>query len=180
LNDEHCLYAEELAAKLPEGLDCIYFASSGSEANAMATQFARIYTENYPVVVLKNGYHGMGGTQHLTNVNSWNHNIPKTHGIETSAFPDMFRGPWAHADAAGKMYAQDVKDTIEFCTSGKVALFMAEPIMGVGGLCPQPDGFVKEAASHVKAAGGLYLSDEVQTGFGRTGGHYWGFEMLGS
>ena len=52
--------------------------------------------------------------------------------------------------------------------------------MGVGGLVPQPCGFVNEAVEHVKKAGGLYLSDEVQTGFGRTGGHYWGFEMLGT
>ena len=78
MNDEHSLYAEELAAKLPEGLDCIYFASSGSEANAMATHFARVYTGNYPIITLKNGYHGMGGTQHLSNIGGWNHDIPKT------------------------------------------------------------------------------------------------------
>ena len=78
MNDEHCLYAEELAAKLPEGLDCIYFASSGSEANAMATHFARVHTGNFPIITLKNGYHGMGGTQHLSNIGAWNHDIPKT------------------------------------------------------------------------------------------------------
>lgn len=57
---------------------------------------------------------------------------------------------------------------------------MAEPIQGAGGLIPQPRGFVNEAAQFAKAADGLYLSDEVQTGFGRTGSHYWGFEMLGT
>jgi len=78
MNDQHCYYAEELAARLPEGIDCIYFTSSGSEANALATQFARMHTGNYPILTLKNGYHGHGGTQHLTNIGSWNHNIPKT------------------------------------------------------------------------------------------------------
>ena len=95
----------------------------------------------------------------------------------------MFRGPWSTEETgmiAGKMYANDLKDTIEFCTASRVSLFLAEPIMGVGGLCPQPCGFINEAVDHVKAAGGLYLSDEVQTGFGRTGSHYWGFEMLGT
>lgn len=62
LGEEHCLYAKELAAKLPEGLDVIYFLSSGSEANAFATQMARSYTGNYPIITLRNGYHGMFGT----------------------------------------------------------------------------------------------------------------------
>lgn len=78
LNDEMSLYAKELADKLPEGLDCIFFTSSGSEANAMATQLAREYTGNWPILTLKNAYHGMGGTQHLTNMGPWNHDLPKT------------------------------------------------------------------------------------------------------
>ena len=92
----------------------------------------------------------------------------------------MFRGPFAGMNNAGHLYAKDVKDTIDFCTHGNIALFMAEPIQGVGGLVPQPSGFVNEASEHARAAGGLYLSDEVQTGFGRCGSHYWGFEMLGT
>lgn len=78
MNDEHCLYAEELQAKLPDHLTHIYFTSSGSETNALATQFARVHTGNYPIITLKNGYHGMGGTQQLTCVGSWNHDIPRT------------------------------------------------------------------------------------------------------
>jgi len=72
-----------------------------------------------------------------------------------------------------------VKEAIDFNTSGKIAVFMAEAIQGVGGLNPLPQGFMQEAIPHVKAAGGLLLSDEVQTGFGRIGSHYWGCEMLG-
>jgi len=132
------------------------------------------------VITLRNGYHGHGGTQVLTSINTWNHNIPQTSGIERGPFPDMFRGPYADRIDAGHMYANEVKDVIDFNTSGNIALFMAEPIQGAGGIVPQPRGFVNEAVEHVRAAGGLYLSDEVQTGFGRTGGHYWGFEMLGT
>jgi len=72
-----------------------------------------------------------------------------------------------------------VKEAIDFNTSGQVALFMAEAIQGVGGLNPLPQGFIQHVIPHVKAAGGLLLSDEVQTGFGRVGSHYWGCDMLG-
>lgn len=179
MNDEHSLYAQELAEKLPEGLDVILFMSSGSEANAMATQMARSYTGNFPIITLKNGYHGMSGTQHLSSIGSWNHNIPRTQGIETAAFPDMYRGPWDRESDAAHFYSNDVKDTIAFNTSGKIALFMAEAVQGVGGLVPLPEDYVRQAVTHVKKAGGLYLSDEVQTGFGRIGSHYWGCDMVG-
>lgn len=128
LNDQHSMYAKELADKLPEGLDCIYFTSSGSEANALASQMARCYTKNYDILILKNAYHGMGGSKHLTSVSTTNLNhIPETQGVQKVCFPDEYRGPWS-ASEAGTMYAKDVKEAIDFNTSGKVALFMAEPI----------------------------------------------------
>lgn len=163
---------------MPDHLECIFFTTSGSEANAIATHLAREYTGNWPVLTLKNAYHGMGGTQHLTAMNCWNHDMPRTQGIEHTCFPDTFRGNWKGEQAA-EMYAKEVKETIDFNTSGKVALFMAEPIQGGGGIHPQPEGFIPKAAEHVRNAGGLVLIDEVQTGFGRLGTHYWGFEWLG-
>ena len=175
LNDQHSLFAEELASKLPEGLDCIYFTSSGSEANSIAQHMSRVYTGNYPIIALRNGYHGMGGISHLTNIPSWNHNLPKTNGVELTDFPDEYRGKW-NADT-GARYAQDVKDTIEFSTSGQIAMYIAEPVMGVGGIHPLPKGYLKDAVKFAREAGGVYASDEVQTGFGRTGLNYWGFEM---
>lgn len=179
LNDQHSMYAEELADKLPEGLDCIYFTSSGSEANSIATQMARTYTQNYPILTFRNGYHGMGGAKHLTNIQTTNlHHIPETQGVEKMIFPDLYRGQYPK-EGAGAFYAQEVKDTIDFCTPGKVALFMAEPIQGFGGIYPMPEDFIPKAVEHVRAAGGLYLSDEVQTGFGRLGSHYWGHDAMG-
>lgn len=108
----------------------------------MATHFARVHTGNYPIITLKNGYHGHAASQHLTAVGSWNHDIPKTSGVETGPFPDMYRGPFAGNPREGELYAEDVRNTIDFNTNGNIALFMAEPIQGVGGLVPQPEGFV--------------------------------------
>lgn len=89
------LFAKELTERLPEGLDCIFFTCSGSEANVMATHLARAYTGNYSVISLQNGYHGTVGAQHLTNIGSWNHDIPKNHGITPACYPDLYRGPWS-------------------------------------------------------------------------------------
>eukprot|EP00356_Strombidium_inclinatum_P007363 CAMPEP_0170491964 /NCGR_PEP_ID=MMETSP0208-20121228/11428_1 /TAXON_ID=197538 /ORGANISM="Strombidium inclinatum, Strain S3" /LENGTH=452 /DNA_ID=CAMNT_0010767625 /DNA_START=11 /DNA_END=1369 /DNA_ORIENTATION=- len=178
LNDQHSLYAKELADKLPPGLDHVFFVSSGSEANSFATNLARLATKHYPIVTLRNGYHGAQGSGHLTSIGNWNQNIPRTQGIEQAAFPDSYRSAYAPQDQA-HYYSKDVEDTIAFCTSGNVALFMAEAVQGVGGIYPLPDGYLKKAYSHVRAAGGLCLSDEVQTGFGRLGSHYWGFEEAG-
>jgi alanine-glyoxylate transaminase/(R)-3-amino-2-methylpropionate-pyruvate transaminase len=72
----------------------------------------------------------------LTSIGSWNHAIPQTQGIERGPYPDMFRGRHSDRIDAGHYYAQEVKDVIDFNTSGKVALFMAEPIQGAGGIVP--------------------------------------------
>ena len=79
----------------------------------------------------------------------------------------------------GKKYAADVKNLIDYATPGQVAGFIAESIQGVGGCVVFPDGYLKHAYEHVRAAGGVCIADEVQTGFGRTGTHYWGFETQG-
>jgi alanine-glyoxylate transaminase/(R)-3-amino-2-methylpropionate-pyruvate transaminase len=90
----------------------------------------------------------------------------------------LFRGPFSRKDAP-KRYADQLKECIDFNTAGDVALFMVEPVQGAGGINPIPDGFMQHAIPHIKEAGGLLMSDEVQTAFGRMGTHYWGCEMLG-
>ncbi len=72
-----------------------------------------------------------------------------------------------------------MKNLIDFATPGQVAGFIAESIQGVGGCVVFPDGYLKHAYEHVRAAGGVCIADEVQAGFGRTGTHYWGFETQG-
>jgi len=116
----------------------------------------------------------------LTSHNTWKYNVPHGFGVQFAMTPDPYRGPWGHDDPeAGKKYAADVKQLIEYASSGKVAGFFAESIQGVGGTVIFPDGYLKEAYAHVRAAGGVCIADEVQAGFGRTGTHFWGFETQG-
>ena len=107
LNDQMSIYANELQAKLPEGMDCVFLTSSGSQTNSIATQLARKYTGNYPILTMKNAYHGHMGAKFLSSINSWNEAFPNTEGVETTAYIDMYRGPWADDhDKAAEMYAQ--------------------------------------------------------------------------
>jgi len=174
-------YARELAAKMPSELKVCYFVNSGSEANDLALLMARVYTGNYDVIALRNAYHGgnavtMGLTAHRT----WKFNVPHSFGVHHAIVPDPYRGLWGRDDVdAGKKYAADVKNLLDFATSGEVAAFIAESIQGVGGCVVFPDGYLKHVYEHVRGAGGLCIADEVQSGFGRTGTHYWGFETQG-
>ncbi len=108
----------------------------------------------------------------------WKFNVPHSFGVHHAITPDPYRGLWGHDDAdAGKKYAADVKNLIDFATPGQIAAFIAESIQGVGGCVVFPDNYLKHAYEHVRAAGGVCIADEVQTGFGRMGTHYWGFQM---
>src|SRR5579859_5380434 len=174
-------YAEALAAKMPGELKACYFVNSGSEANDLALLMARACTQNYDVIALRNAYHGgnasgMGMTAH----SSWKYNVPHSFGVHHAVAPYPYRGVYGYDDAdAGKKYADDVKSLIDYATPGKVAGFIAESIQGVGGFVEFPQGYLKHAYEHVRAAGGVCIADEVQTGFGRTGTHFWGFETQG-
>ena len=174
-------FAEKLTSKMPGDLKVAYFVNSGSEANDLAVMMAKLYTGNSDMIALRNCYHGgnmtaMGLTSHRT----WKFNFPHSIGCHHSISPDPYRGPYGRNDPdAGKKYAADVKSVIDFCTPGNVAGFIAESIQGVGGCVVFPDGYLKHAYEHVRAAGGVTIADEVQAGFGRTGTHFWGFETQG-
>ena len=175
------LYAEKLASKMPGDLKACYFVNSGSEANDLALLMARASTGNYDVIALRNAYHGgnasgMGVTAHST----WKYNVPHSFGVHHALAPYPYRGPFGYGDPeAGKKYADDVKNLIDYATPGKLAAFIAESIQGVGGFVEFPEGYLKQVYEHVRAAGGVCIADEVQTGFGRTGTHFWGFETQG-
>ncbi len=181
LHPNIALYARDLAAKMPGDLKVVYFVNSGSEANDLAITMARAYTGNYDVIALRNAYHGGSpGTMALTSHHTWKFNVPHGFGVQHAQMPDLYRGPHGKSDpAAGEKYAADVASMIQFGTSGRIAAFAAESIQGVGGTVVFPDGYLKAAYSHARAAGGLCLADEVQAGFGRTGTHFWGFETQG-
>jgi alanine-glyoxylate transaminase / (R)-3-amino-2-methylpropionate-pyruvate transaminase len=174
-------FAEKLASKMPGDLKVCYFVNSGSEANDLALLMARLSTGNYDMIALRNGYHGGNATgMGLTAHSSWKFNTPHSFGVHHAIAPYPYRGPYGYDDPdAGKKYADDVKNLIDYATPGKLAGFVAESIQGVGGFVVFPDGYLKHVYEHVRAAGGVCIADEVQTGFGRTGTHYWGFETQG-
>ncbi len=174
-------YAEKLASKMPGDLKVCYFVNSGSEATDLALMMARLYTGNYDMIALRNAYHGgnasgMGVTAHST----WKFNLPHSFGVHHAVTPYPYRGHFGYDDPeAGRKYADDVKNLIDYATPGKVAGFIAESIQGVGGFVEFPQGYLKHVYEHVRGAGGVCIADEVQTGFGRTGTHFWGFETQG-
>lgn len=176
-------YAKKLASTFHKdsGLSVCYFTNSGSESNDLALLMARAFTGNYDILALRNAYHGMSpSAMGLTALNTWKTPVPQGFGIHHAKCPDMYRGPFGYDDPeAGTKYAADLDEVIRFSTPGQVAAFIAEPIQGVGGTVELPDGYLQHVYKSVRAAGGLCISDEVQTGFGRTGTKFWGFENQG-
>jgi len=166
---------------MPGDLKVCYFVNSGSEANDLAMMMARVYTGNFDIVALRNAYHGgSGGTMGLTAHSSWKFNFPHSFGVHHALHPDPYRGRYGHDDPeAGPKYAEDIRETIRYGTSGQVAAFFAESIQGVGGVVVFPDGYLRESYRIVREHGGVTIADEVQAGFGRTGEAFWGFETQG-
>src|ERR1700731_4032421 len=154
-------YAKKLASKMPGELKVCYFTNSGSEANDLALLMARAYTNNYEIISLRNAYHGGSTlTMGTTGNRAWKFNVPHGFGVHHAITPDPYRGLWGCDDAdAGRKYAADLKDLIDFATPGQVAAFIAESIQGVGGCVVFPDGYFNSAYEHVRAAGGLCIAD---------------------
>ncbi|MBN2228334.1 MAG: aminotransferase class III-fold pyridoxal phosphate-dependent enzyme [Candidatus Thorarchaeota archaeon] len=175
-------YAERLCSKLPLSLSVCFFVNSGSEANELALRLARTHTRQRDIIAIDGAYHG--NTSGLIDISSYKHNGPGGAGapdyVHVVRMPDMYRG--AHKDTdAGSEYASEIESTIhELTHKGRgIAAFISEPLMGCGGQIVFPKDYLKEAYRHVRAAGGVCISDEVQTGFGRVGTHFWGFETQG-
>jgi alanine-glyoxylate transaminase/(R)-3-amino-2-methylpropionate-pyruvate transaminase len=174
-------YAKALAAKMPGDLKVCYFVNSGSEANDLAILMARAYTGNYDLIALRNAYHGGNASaMSLTAHSTWKYNVPHSFGVHHAITPYEYRGAYGYEDPdAGRKYADDVKSLIDYATPGKVAGFIAESIQGVGGVVSYPTDYLGHVYEHVRAAGGVCIADEVQTGFGRLGNHFWGFQDYG-
>src|SRR5712664_2829870 len=138
-------FAQKLASKMPGDFKVCYFFNSGSEANDLALLMARAYTGNYDVIALRNAYHGVNAvTMGLTAHRTWKFNVPHSFGVHHAITPDPYRGLWGRDDVeAGKKYAADVKDLLNFATSGQIAAFIAESIQGVGGCVVFPDDYLK-------------------------------------
>jgi len=183
LNPNIAEFGKKLVSTFPKdsGLGVCYFTNSGSEANELAMLMARLHTGNFDILALRNAYHGLTNqAMGLTALHNWKYPFPHGFGVKHAKAPDRYRGPYGYddADAAAK-YADEVEDVLRFATSGAVAGFIAEPIQGVGGTIELPDGYLARVYEMIRARGGVCISDEVQTGFGRTGTAFWGFENQG-
>lgn len=171
-------YAKKLADHMPGDLKVTYFTNSGSESNDLALLTSRMATGHFDVISLRHGYHGGSQTvMGMTGQSSWKYALPQGFGVHHAMPGYCYRCPLGlEYPSCDVKCAQDVGDLIKFATSGKVAAFIAEPIMGVGGVVTPPKEYFKIAYEQVRKAGGICIADEVQTGFGRTGTKFWGFE----
>jgi 4-aminobutyrate aminotransferase-like enzyme/Ser/Thr protein kinase RdoA (MazF antagonist) len=184
LHDTILRYAEKLTSLLPEPLSVCYFINSGSEANELALRLARTYTSQPDMIVLDVAYHG--NTNTLIDISPYKHNGPGGKGtpgwVHIAPIPDDYRGAYKRDDpGAGAKYAQHVLEITEkLKASGRgLAGFIAESLPSVGGQIVMPPGYLADVYRYVRTAGGLCIVDDVQTGFGRVGTHFWGFEMQG-
>lgn len=181
LHPNFALLAKKLAMKMPPGIEVTYFVNSGSEANDLAVTMARLYTGNSDVIALRNAYHGGSpSAMGLTSHNTWKFPVGGDSRVHHAMNPDPYRSPFdGTPEEVATKSANDIRELIRFSTPGKVAAFIAEPIQGVGGVTHGARNYLKEAYNIVREHGGLCIADEVQTGFGRTGDHYWGFQNFG-
>lgn len=177
------LFGKKLAEKMPSGsgLSVSYFTNSGSEANEIAILSSREFTHNNEVISLRNAYHG--GTQAamgLTAHGTWKFKSNPSLNVKHATPGYCYRCPYdLEYPSCDVKCAKDVDDLIRFETPGEVACFIGEPIQGVGGVVTPPKEYFKIVYDIVRKHGGLCISDEVQTAFGRTGHHYWGFQNWG-
>ncbi len=182
LHDTIIQYAEALTATLPDPLSVCFFVNSGSEANELALRLAQAYTGGTDLIAIDHAYHGH--TSALIDISPYKFNGPGGNGkpahVQVAEMPDGFRGGCRSFDAvAGEFYAQSVAKKIAAIQAGgaQLSAFFAEGIMGCGGQMPLPDDYLRRAYALAREAGGVCIADEVQTGFGRVGSHYWSFEL---
>ena len=170
--------AEMLAEIAPGRLQKSFFTNSGTEANELAVVLAKIYTDAQEIIALRHGYSGRSAlAMSLTGHANWRVGGTQVLGIKHA------HNPYCYRCALGQTYpdcellcARDVEELIQTTTSGRVAAFLAEPIQGVGGFITPPPGYFQLVSEIVRRYGGLFISDEVQTGFGRTGSKWFGIE----
>ena len=184
LHPAQIAFAEALTAKLPEQLSVCFFVNSGSEANELALRLARAHTQGRDMVVPDHGYHGM--TTGALDLSAYKFNGPGGKGaadwVHLIEVADPYRGRYRGDPQAGAKYAGEVDGALDRITErgGKLAGFIAESFPSVGGQIIPPPGYLPAVYTKIRAAGGVCIADEVQTGLGRLGKHYWGFEAQGA
>ena len=179
VNENQSNLAEKLAEISPGDLKKSFFSSSGTEANDTAILAAKLATGRHEIVVLRHSYSGRSATA-LSSVghSTWKPITSQVAGVVHAHAPYCYRCPFkATPDNCGLACANDIEELIQTTTMGEIAAFMAEPILGVGGFIVPPAGYFERAYEIARNHGGLCISDEVQTGWGRTGDKWFGIEQ---
>ena len=177
-------YAERLVATLPDPLEVVFFTCTGSESNDLALRIARQVTGRKDVFVLGGAYHGNTAAVMDISPNRYRGAGGSGKPEFTQEFeqPNLYRGSYQYGhENPGAGYAADAIALIDgLVTQGRPpAAFFAESLMGTAGQVMLPEGYLAKVFNHVRSAGGLCVSDEVQVGLGRLGTHFWGFETHG-
>ena len=181
INEVMVQVAEKVAELTPGRLQKSFFTNSGSEANETAILAARMYTGNSDIIALRHAYSG----RTLTAMSVTAHGTWRLGGVIDGRIRHV-RNPYVYRAPLGMTPEQlvdlcilDLEETLATVTDGKIAAFIAEPIQGVGGFIVPPQDYFKRVYPIIKAAGGVFIADEVQTGWGRTGGKWFGIEQWG-
>lgn len=170
--------AEKLVKLAPGKIAKAFFSASGTEADETAVALAQMATGNQELIALRHGYSGRSLLAQSLTANGKYRQLPsQIAAIKHAHSPYCYRCPYgATPDHCGLRCATDIEELIQTTTTGHIAGFLAEPIQGVGGFIVPPDGYFETAVAIVRKYGGLFIADEVQTGFGRTGKHMWGIQ----
>jgi 4-aminobutyrate aminotransferase len=171
--------AEKIAALAPIPDAKVFFCNSGTEANETALLLAATYRRSNQVLALRNSYHGRSfAAVGVTGNRGWSPSAFSPLAVSYVHGGYKYRSPWWDApdETFIERCAEDLRNVIETTTSGTVACMIAEPIQGVGGFVVPPDGFFHPMKEILDEYGILFISDEVQTGWGRCGDHFWGIE----
>ncbi len=176
-------FAKRLADKaktVNPDMDCVFFTNSGSEANEMAAFLAKTHTQRHEFVAVQRSYHGRTlMTVAVSGQHTWRNMAPYPSGVAFAPTDYAYRSGGTPEEST-RAALNGLAETLKTATSGRIAGFYAETILGVGGIItPGPDYF-REASELVRKHGGLYICDEVQTGVARTGEHYFGIEHWGA
>jgi 4-aminobutyrate aminotransferase-like enzyme len=177
LNDSILDYAEKLLATFPAALGHVMFTCTGSEANDLAIRIVKSFTGASGFIVTETAYHGI--TQAVSEISpSLGANVNLGFAVRTVPAPDSYRSETG--DVAGKFRADVEVAIADLKRHGiKPAALIADTIFSSDGVMSEQPGFLKGAVAAIRAAGGVFIADEVQPGFGRTGDHMWGFERHG-
>lgn len=172
--------AEKLATITPGALQKCFFTASGTEADETAVMMAQTYTGQTELVTLRHGYSGRSAlAQAMTSHAPWRALPTQVPYVKPAVSPYCYRCPLKlEYPSCGVACAKDIEELIQTTTVGRVAGMLAEPIQGVGGFITPPKEYFEIAAGIVRRYGGVFIADEVQTGFGRTG-KMWGIEHYG-